>query len=120
MSFDGLQRNHFGAILADPPWRFKTWSAKGRDRCPDGVPTRNKQRQNNPERHYATMTMEELHGLPVADVAARDSVLFLWAIDPMLLLDTAQSRTMPPVHTRKTQAALCFAAQADHRSTART
>src|SRR5258707_80917 len=84
MSFDGLQRNHFGAILADPPWRFKTWSAKGRDRCPDGVPTRNKQRQNNPERHYATMTMEELHGLPVADVAARDSVLFLWAIDPML------------------------------------
>jgi hypothetical protein len=26
MTFDGLPRNHYGAILADPPWGFKTWS----------------------------------------------------------------------------------------------
>jgi hypothetical protein len=25
-----LPRNHFGAILADPPWDFRTWSAKGK------------------------------------------------------------------------------------------
>jgi N6-adenosine-specific RNA methylase IME4 len=24
--FEGLPKNHFGAILADPPWGFKTWS----------------------------------------------------------------------------------------------
>jgi hypothetical protein len=25
----------FGVVIADPPWRFATYSAKGRDRCPD-------------------------------------------------------------------------------------
>jgi hypothetical protein len=28
----------FGAVLADPPWRYVTWSARGRDRCPDHKP----------------------------------------------------------------------------------
>ncbi len=82
--FEGLPRRHFAAILADPPWRFKTWSAAGRNRCPDFIMTRSKQRQNKPERHYQTMTMAELLALPVADVAARNCVLCLWAIDPML------------------------------------
>lgn len=83
-NFAELPRGHFGAILADPPWRFKTWSAKGRDRCPDAPMTRNEQRQNRPERHYATLTRDELHALPVGEVASRASLLFLWAIDPML------------------------------------
>lgn len=74
----------YGAIVADPPWRFKTWSAKGRDRCPDAPMTRNQSRQNKPERHYATMTLEDIKALPVADIAADNAVLFLWAIDPML------------------------------------
>lgn len=25
-TFAGLPRNHFGAILADPPWHFEVWS----------------------------------------------------------------------------------------------
>lgn len=74
----------FGAILADPPWRFKTYSAKGRDRCPDGPVTRGRQRQNRPERHYATMPLDEIAALPVARVAAKDAVLFMWAVDPMI------------------------------------
>jgi N6-adenosine-specific RNA methylase IME4 len=79
-----LPAGPFGCILADPPWRFTTFSAKGRDRCPDGPVTRNQQWQNKPERHYATMTMEELHALPVAQAAARDCVLLMWAVDPMI------------------------------------
>lgn len=89
--FGDLQRGHYGAILADPPWRFATYSAKGRDRCPDGVRAtrpdgyyRNGQRCNEPERHYATMTLEEIKALPVADLAAKDCVLILWAVDPLL------------------------------------
>lgn len=74
----------YGAILADPPWRFSTWSAKGRGRCPDGPMTRNEQRQNRPERHYKTMTLQDIRELPVGDFADRDSVLFLWTTDPML------------------------------------
>lgn len=53
---DDLPAGPFGCLLADPPWQFKTYSAKGRDRCPDAPLTRNQSRQNRPERHYATMT----------------------------------------------------------------
>lgn len=78
----------FGAILADPPWRFQTFSAKGRDRCPDGPVSaksaRNLQRQNSPEKHYATMTLDEIKAMPLLQSAAKDCVLFLWATDPML------------------------------------
>lgn len=78
----------FGCVLADPPWRFATFSPKGRGRSPDGLLTadqiRNLSRQNNPERHYATMSLDEIKAMPVADVAAKDCVLMMWAVDPLL------------------------------------
>jgi N6-adenosine-specific RNA methylase IME4 len=79
----------FGCILADPPWRFATWSAAGRNRCPDGLApiakkTRNQQRQNAPERHYRTMDLAAIKALPVGDVAARNAVLLLWVVDCMM------------------------------------
>jgi N6-adenosine-specific RNA methylase IME4 len=79
-----LPQGPFGCILADPPWRFSTWSVAGRGRCPDGPMTRNQQRENSPERHYATMTLEDIKALPVAAVAAKDCVLLMWAVDPMI------------------------------------
>lgn len=82
--FADLQFCHYAAILADPPWRFKMWSAKGMNRNPDYIMPRNEQRQNKPERHYPTMSGADIAALPVQDVAARDCVLFLWAIDPMI------------------------------------
>lgn len=90
--FGDLPRKHYGAILADPPWRFATFSEKGRGRCPDGIRAtrshdgyyRDGQRCNRPERHYATMTLDEIKALPVPDLAAKDCVLFLWAVDPLL------------------------------------
>lgn len=74
----------FGAILCDPPWHFSTWSAKGRDRCPDAPTTRNESRQNSPERHYKTMTLDDIKTMHVGDLAAPDCLLFLWAVDPMI------------------------------------
>lgn len=74
----------FGAILCDPPWRFATWSAKGRDRCPDASMTRNQSRQNSPERHYKTMDLDAIKAMPISKIAAKDCLLFLWAVDPML------------------------------------
>jgi len=62
-----------GVVYADPPWRFVTRSPKGRGRCPDG-----------PLAHYATMTLEEVFELPVAQEAAPDAALFLWVTDPFL------------------------------------
>lgn len=69
-TWDALPRKHFGVILADPPWRFETWSEKGKGR--------------SPERHYPTMPYPEIVALPVCDLAADDCVLFLWSTWPML------------------------------------
>lgn len=78
----------FRVIYADPAWRFTTFSPKGRDRCPDGPlsakAARNLSRQNRPERHYPTMSLDEIKAMPVADVAARDCVLLMWVVDPLL------------------------------------
>jgi len=59
---------NYGVIMADPPWRFETWSDAGQNRKPD----------------YDTMSVEEIADLRVADLARSDCLLALWAIDPML------------------------------------
>jgi N6-adenosine-specific RNA methylase IME4 len=65
-----LPRGRFGAILADPPWRFRTWSETNQRR--------------SASRYYSLMTLENIKALPIPDIAADDCVLFLWAINPML------------------------------------
>lgn len=60
----------FAAIYADPPWSFKVWSGEGKDRAA--------------ENHYPTMTLEDIKALSVADKAADDCALFLWAVMPQL------------------------------------
>lgn len=65
-----LPKHHYGAILADPPWKFGTWSDRGKDRSAD--------------RHYGTMTLDEIRFLDVRGVAKKDCVLFLWVTWPHL------------------------------------
>ena len=60
----------YQVIYADPPWLFKTYSDKGKDR--------------SPEQHYKCMTMEDIKNLPIQDIADDDCVLFIWATYPML------------------------------------
>lgn len=57
-------------IYADPEWRFLTRSENGMDRSADN--------------HYPTSPLEVLMQRRVADIAADDCVLFLWATVPML------------------------------------
>jgi N6-adenosine-specific RNA methylase IME4 len=57
----------YNIIYADPPWRYE----------------RNKG-QGVAENHYPTMNLEDICALPVAEISAKDSVLFLWATWPML------------------------------------
>ncbi len=71
--FSGLPRNHYRAILADPPWHFKSWT----------TPRWNGGRQfQSPAKAppYPTMNMEDIEALPVAALAADDCALFLWGI----------------------------------------
>lgn len=61
----------YDIILCDPPWQFLTWSNKGKDR--------------SAEKHYATMAKYDIQKLPVSNISAKNSVLFLWATAPCLI-----------------------------------
>lgn len=66
-----LPRGPYDLIMADPPWHFATRSAKGITRKGAGG-------------QYDTMTLDEIKALPVAGIASRDCLLWLWATNPML------------------------------------
>ena len=51
----------FGTIYADPPWRYRNTRTRGAA-----------------ENHYPRMSLEEIAALPVADLAAPVSQLWLW------------------------------------------
>lgn len=61
----------YNVIYADPPWRFVTFSDKGKGR--------------SAERHYATMPRDELRTLPIQNIRAENCVLFLWATAPCFI-----------------------------------
>lgn len=61
----------YAIIYADPPWQFDVWSREtGLEKCP--------------ERHYQTMTVEQICALPVGDLVAETALLYLWITVPKL------------------------------------
>jgi N6-adenosine-specific RNA methylase IME4 len=58
----------FATLVIDPPWPY-------RDRLRSG-PT--KSRVRGAANHYPTMTLRELHALPVAAIAAANAHCYLW------------------------------------------
>lgn len=66
-----LPNQRYGVIVADPEWRFEPYSREtGMDRAADN--------------HYPTSLTEIIAERDVANIAADDCVLFLWATVPML------------------------------------
>jgi N6-adenosine-specific RNA methylase IME4 len=61
----------FGAILADPPWRFQNSTGKVAP-------------EHRRLRRYATMTVPEIASMPVARLAADSSHLYLWCPNGMI------------------------------------
>lgn len=61
------ETKQYGIIYADPPWRYDRKHGSG-----------------VAENHYPTMSIEEICALPVSEIAAKDSALFLWATFPQL------------------------------------
>ncbi len=57
-------------IYADPPWHFRVRSEKGEGR--------------SAKNHYPVMSLDDINALPISKIAAKNSVLLIWAIDPML------------------------------------
>jgi len=60
----------YQVIYADPPWHFRVRSEKGEGR--------------SAKNHYPVMSLDNIAALPISKIAAKNSVLLLWAIDPML------------------------------------
>lgn len=76
--FADLARNHYGAILADPPWDWRSW---GRSR---GLTNGNTATSREVCRHYDLMDASSIGLLPVSDLCAPDAILFMWATWPMM------------------------------------
>jgi N6-adenosine-specific RNA methylase IME4 len=83
--FAGLPRGHYGVIYADPPWRWESWG-KYRGQRAGLAPMGDR----SADKHYLTAEATDIQCLPVADLAAPDCVLFMWATWPLLpeALDT--------------------------------
>lgn len=65
-----LERKAYGAIVADPPWYFRTRTTVVSDR--------------DPQNHYPVLGVQDIVALPVKDIAAADCHLFLWVTGPCL------------------------------------
>src|SRR5699024_3242902 len=57
----------YDIIYADPPWRYQDKSCEGA--C---------------AKHYNTMGVDEICALPIANLAAKDCTLFMWATYPQM------------------------------------
>lgn len=68
--FGDLEAGRYACILADPAWRFSTYSVKGEGK--------------SPQAQYDCMPLKEIMALPVGQLAAPDCALVLWATAPML------------------------------------
>ena len=58
-------------IYADPPWSYKTWTAKGGHKSASA--------------HYQTMEKKDIQEMPIKEIADNDCTLFLWVTMPNLI-----------------------------------
>ena len=65
-------KKKYNIIYADPPWTYKVWSGKGKEK-------------KSAENHYPCMDEKDIKKLPVSDLAYDDCVLFIWVTYPCLL-----------------------------------
>ncbi|TIW27759.1 MAG: DNA methyltransferase [Mesorhizobium sp.] len=68
--FESLDPQSYDFIMADPPWEFSLFSAKGENK--------------SAQRHYRCLPLDEIKAFPVQDLASENCVLWLWATGAML------------------------------------
>ena len=80
--FSDLRGQRFGCILADPPWSYDTDSAPA---SAGGRPCLDRgEKPHSVNHYYQTMTLSEIMAMPVHEIAAKDSVCFMWATVPLM------------------------------------
>jgi N6-adenosine-specific RNA methylase IME4 len=74
--FVGLRRSYYGAIAVDPASHFSSYTA---------IQSQNPGSRRDNERHYRTMSFDELAALPIKELAAPTGChLFGWTSGPFL------------------------------------
>jgi N6-adenosine-specific RNA methylase IME4 len=69
--FAGIDGQSYGCILADPPWRFRNRTGKVAP-------------EHRRLKRYASLSLEEIRGLPVGHLSSVRSHLWLWTPNAML------------------------------------
>lgn len=67
--FESL-RAPYDVILADPPWRFRTWNETNQEK--------------SASKHYDLMELADIKAMPVANLASPNCLLAMWAVQAML------------------------------------
>src|SRR5215471_13428054 len=73
--FVGLPVGHYRAIAVDPPSHFKARTA---------LQVQNWNSRRDVEKHYRTMSFEQLAALPVGALGAQDAHLLIWSSGPFI------------------------------------
>lgn len=68
----------YNIIYADPPWEYKQSQMNFQNYG------KGKKYSNDVTEHYPTMSLYELKGLPVPNIADKDCLLYMWATNPNL------------------------------------
>lgn len=66
-----IENKKYQIVYADPPWSFKTYSDKGKEK-------------KSADCHYKCMTIDDIYNLPVENISDDNCVLFLWVTFPLL------------------------------------
>jgi N6-adenosine-specific RNA methylase IME4 len=67
-----IDQKGYRVVYADPPWQYSNSGVIGDDNY------------GRAERHYPTMSIDELCAMPIVDAVAQDAVLFMWVTSPLL------------------------------------
>ena len=67
-----VKSNRYGAVLADPPWRFQNRTGK---MAPE----------HKRLSRYSTLSLEDIMGLPIPQLLARTAHLYLWVPNALVL-----------------------------------
>ena len=68
---EDVPSDRYDVVLVDPPWTYTCW---------DG----DRHARSAAQNHYPTMTTRDICDLPMADIAAPDCVLLMWATWPTI------------------------------------
>lgn len=65
----------YSILYSDPPWDYENWNKKWHE---------DNKESRWAGKKYSLMTHADMLSLPVNDIAAKDSVMFMWTISTML------------------------------------